>query len=40
MLPDLDKFYREYLGQPLPDEASDWYQDHSDRVTQQWAAAG
>lgn len=40
MLPDLDRFYREYLGQPLPDEAGDWYADRSANVTQQWAAAG
>lgn len=40
MLPDLDKFYREYLGQPLPDEATDWYADRSEQVTQRWAQAG
>ena len=40
MLPDLDKFYREYLGQPLPDEGTDWYQDRSDDVTREWAKAG
>lgn len=40
MLPDLDKFYREYLGQPLPDEADGWYADRTERVTQQWAQAG
>lgn len=38
MLPDLDKFYREYLGRPLDDEASDWYQDQTHSVTRQWAA--
>ena len=37
MLPDLDKFYREYLGQPLEDEAGDWYQDRSADVTARWA---
>lgn len=40
MLPDLDKFYREYLGRPLPDEAGDWYQDQSERTTRAWAATG
>ncbi len=38
MLPDLDKFYREYLGRPLEDESSEWYQDQTHSVTQQWAA--
>ena len=36
MLPDLDKFYRDYLGRPLPDEASDWYADRSAQVTAHW----
>ena len=36
MLPDLDKFYREYLGRPLDDEASDWYADRSATVTAGW----
>ena len=38
MLPDLDKFYRDYLGIPLPDEAPDWYTDRTEQVTQRWAA--
>lgn len=38
MLPDLDKFYREYLGRPLPDEADDWYVDRTEHLTRQWAA--
>ena len=38
MLPDLDKFYREYLGQPLPDERPDWYRDRTENVTSIWAA--
>lgn len=38
MLPDLDKFYRDYLGQPLPDEASDWYVDRTAELTERWAA--
>jgi len=36
MLPDLDKFYRDYLGQPLPDESPDWYEDHTAKVTASW----
>ena len=38
MLPDLDKFYREYLGTPLPDEAPNWYRDDTQVVTKAWAA--
>ena len=38
MLPDLDKFYREYLGDPLDDESSDWDQDLTHSVSQQWAS--
>lgn len=37
MLPDLDKFYRDYLGQPLADESRDWYEDHTSRVTARWS---
>jgi len=36
LLPDLDKFYRDYLGQPLADEARDWYEDHTPKVTARW----
>ncbi len=36
MLPDLDKFYRDYLGRPLDDEAGDWYEDRSASVTATW----
>ena len=38
MLPDLDKFYREYLGRPLEDESEQWYQDQTHSVTQDWAS--
>jgi acetone carboxylase, gamma subunit len=38
MLPDLDKFYREYLHQPLPDERDDWYRDNTAEITKAWAA--
>ncbi len=37
MLPDLDVFYREWLGKPLPDESPDWFQDKSSDLTGQWA---
>jgi acetone carboxylase, gamma subunit len=37
MLPDLDKFYREYLGTPLPDEAPDWYRDETEKLTSLWS---
>lgn len=40
MLPDLDRFYRESLGRPLPDEAPHWYEDHTPSVTRAWAEAG
>lgn len=39
MLPDLDTFYRDYLGQPLEDESPDWYQDRSPERTASWAQA-
>ncbi len=39
MLPDLDKFYREYMGKPLDDENENWYVDHSHELTKKWAEA-
>lgn len=39
MLPDLDLFYREYLGRPLPDESPDWYCDRTHERTRAWAEA-
>ena len=39
MLPDLDKFYREYMGKPLEDENENWYVDHSHDLTKKWAEA-
>lgn len=36
LLPDLDAFYRDYLGQPLSDEAPGWYSDRSAEVTARW----
>ena len=38
MLPDLDKYYRDTLGRPLPDESPDWYADHTVEITRRWAA--
>jgi len=37
MLPDLDTFYRDWLGQPLPDERPDWFQDKTLDAPAQWA---
>ena len=39
MLPDLDRYYREFLQRPLPDEAEDWYEDRTHQTTRQWRAA-
>lgn len=39
VLPDLDRFYREFLGTPLHDEHADWYEDRSTDVTRRWAGA-
>jgi acetone carboxylase gamma subunit len=36
MLPDLDRFYDEFLGVPLTDAAPDWYEDHSSKRTAEW----
>lgn len=36
VLPDLDRFYREYLGQHLSDEQPDWYEDRTAKLTAQW----
>jgi len=40
MLPDLDTFYREWLGNPLPDERPDWFQDRTLDVPARWAKGG
>ena len=37
IFPDLDTFYRDWLGQPLPDESPDWYVDKTGEMTSQWA---
>ena len=36
-LPDLEKFYREYLGTPLPDEAPIEYRDETEALTNAWS---
>jgi len=36
MLPDLDRFYRDFMGRPLDDEASDWYGDRTATAVAQW----
>ena len=40
MLPDLDRFYREFMGRPLPDESPEWYVDKTQEQTRAWHAAG
>ncbi|MEW5703532.1 MAG: acetone carboxylase subunit gamma [Pseudomonadota bacterium] len=37
MLPDLDRFYRDYLGTPLPDEKPEWFDDRTFETTAAWA---
>lgn len=37
MLPDLDTFYREWLGRPLPDESPEWFQDRTLEKPARWA---
>lgn len=39
MLPDLDRFYREFMGRPLPDESPHWYQDRTHQTTRAWRDA-
>jgi len=36
MLPDLDRFYDEFLGTPLADASPDWYEDHSFKRAAEW----
>ena len=36
VLPDLDRFYRDFLGKPLEDESADWYQDNTAKKTSSW----
>jgi len=37
MMPDLDTFYRDWLGKALPDERPDWFQDKTSDLPAQWA---
>jgi acetone carboxylase gamma subunit len=39
-LPDLDGFYREWLGEPLEDEDGGWFQDMSSSKLTKWASEG
>lgn len=36
MFPDLDSFYREWIGSPLPDEREDWFQDKTLEKAASW----
>ena len=36
MFPDLDSFYREWLGSPLPDEHPEWFQERTSEKTAAW----
>jgi acetone carboxylase gamma subunit len=37
MFPDLDSFYREWLGSPLEDESPDWFKDRTLEKPEAWA---
>jgi acetone carboxylase gamma subunit len=37
MLPDLDRFYREFMGRALADEAEEWYEDRTATAVTKWA---
>lgn len=37
MLPDLDRFYREFMGRALADESADWYEDRTAATVAKWA---
>lgn len=37
MFPDLDTFYREWLGKPLEDERADWFEERTAELTAKWA---
>ncbi len=36
MFPDLDSFYREWLGSPLQDEHPDWFQEKTSEKPAEW----
>ncbi len=37
MFPDLDAFYRDWLGTPLPDEKEDWFEDKTLEKPAEWS---
>jgi acetone carboxylase, gamma subunit len=37
ILPDIDRFYRDFLGRPIEDAAADWYEDRTAQKTAAWA---
>lgn len=37
VLPDLDRYYRDFLGQPLAGENDDWYRDDTAAKTASWS---
>jgi len=40
ILPDLDTFYKDWLGKPLDDAKADWYDDKTWELTARWAKGG
>ncbi|MFC2027536.1 acetone carboxylase subunit gamma [Chloroflexota bacterium] len=40
IFPDLDTFYRDWLGVPLDDEDPGWYQEKTSELTSQWSKEG
>lgn len=40
VLPDIDRYYREFLGCPLGDESPEWYVDRTGRTTANWNRGG
>lgn len=40
ILPDLDTFYREWLGTPLEDGGPEWFTDRTAEVTARWKREG
>lgn len=36
MLPDLDRFYRDFMGRALGDESADWYEDRTAAAVAKW----
>lgn len=40
MFPDLDTFYRDWLGKPLEDQRPDWFQDRTLDVPAKWVKEG